>query len=36
MGSTLNSLFQASFSDVCWYTHLEVGELFCEGKLYTL
>ena len=36
MCSTLILLLQPSFSDVCWYTHLEVGELLYEGKLNIL
>ena len=36
MCSTTNPLFQPSFSDVCWYTYLEVGELLYEGKLNIL
>jgi hypothetical protein len=36
MCSTLNLLFQPSFSYVGWYTHLEVGELLYEGKLNIL
>jgi hypothetical protein len=36
MCSTLNPLFQPSFSDVCSYTYLEVGELLYVGKLNTL
>jgi len=34
--STLKPLFQQSFSDVCWYTCLEVEELLYEGILNIL
>ena len=36
MCSNLNPLFQPSFSDECWYTYLEAGDLLHEGKLNIL